>query len=108
MKNLPTMTTSEAQEILDRAKAAVEKEVHPAFAMILQALQRRIDFAELRGSRARPAPCKHGMIQNDLFLQNRPCKGRKVICLCEANPVDNVYEGICRPEKCKFYETEGK
>ena len=106
------MEPTEAKQILTAAAEQITDTVPRSWIMLLQALQRRVDYMETRKERGskRPAPCKHATIQNELAIPNRPCKGRKVICLCEENPADDVYEAICRPEKCKFFtaEAEGK
>jgi uncharacterized protein len=51
--------------------------------------------------------CKYAKIRKEAYAKCRPCKGRKVLCQNQKNPVKEWYEKGCRPDKCKYYEAEG-
>jgi hypothetical protein len=47
-------------------------------------------------------------LTDDAYAKYRPCKGRKVLCQSQENPVKEWYEKGCIQSKCKYYQAKGE
>ena len=105
LMDIEPMTKQEATEILQMAIETLDEEISPHLVMIIWAIARRMDYKDSRRHKSGlTRKCKFAEKQEENFISDRPCKGKKITCNNPENPVDVWYESGCRPEKCRFFE----
>ena len=57
---------------------------------------------------SRTTDCQFAEDTGKLAIQNRPCKGNRIICHHPDNDGMVTYAKLCNRANCKFYETKGE